>query len=65
MEGIPICLSLHKIKAGRNRNEDGNPNCEWKWITLRHEFESIGKAKEWLNENFERLNTQYKFPKLF
>jgi glutamine synthetase adenylyltransferase len=33
-------------------NEDGNPNCKWKWITLKKKSASLQEAKDWLNENF-------------
>jgi hypothetical protein len=41
-------------------NEDGNPNCEWKWITLKKESASLQEAKDWLNVNFISLNEKYK-----
>ncbi len=40
--------------------EDGNANCEWKWITLKKESASLQEAKEWLNKNFVSLNEKYK-----
>jgi len=40
--------------------EDGNANCEWKWITLKKQSASLQEAKDWLNENFISLNEKYK-----
>lgn len=49
----------HKISLMVEKNErftDNNPNCPWKWITLKHESNSIDEAKLWLNENFTAIN---------
>jgi hypothetical protein len=40
-------------------NEDGNPNCPWKWISLKKESESLQEAKDWLNENIEEVLAKY------
>jgi hypothetical protein len=39
--------------------EDGNPNCEFKWITLKRESESLDDAKVFLNENIDIIMTKY------
>lgn len=46
-------------------NEDGNPNCSWKWATLAREFDSVDEAKEWLNSEgiFEKITKQFNFYK--
>lgn len=36
-------------------NEDGNPNCAWKWITLKHQSNSINDCKKFLNDNFDGI----------
>lgn len=36
-------------------NEDGNLNCEWKWIKLKHKSESVQDAKDFLNENIDEI----------
>jgi len=41
-------------------NEDGNPNCSWRWITLKKENASFDDAKTWLNINREALLSKYK-----
>jgi len=41
-------------------NEDGNPNCEWKWISLKKESETLEEAKEFLNENIKSIFTKHK-----
>lgn len=40
--------------------EDKNQNCEWKWITLKKEFNSIEETKKFLNNNFEEINNNFK-----
>ena len=40
--------------------EDGNPNCEWRWITLNKESTSLQDAKDWLNHNFDSITKKYK-----
>jgi len=40
-------------------NEDENPNCHWKWITLRKEFASVEEAKDFLRKHFHAIMGQY------
>lgn len=54
----PHQIRLMIMKA--DINEDGNPNCPWKWIGLKKESESLDGAKEFLNENIEVILTKYK-----
>jgi hypothetical protein len=53
----PFTIRLKVEKA--NITEDGNPNCSWKWITLKGEHESLQAAKDWLNANADRLFATY------
>ena len=39
--------------------EDGNPNCEFKWIRLKRESETLDDAKTFLNENIDVILTKY------
>ena len=41
-------------------NKDGNQKCEWKWITLKKESESLQEAKDFLNEKYEAIQQKYK-----
>ncbi len=41
-------------------NEDGNPNCDWKWIHLKHKSISLQDAKDFLNRNIDRILKKYK-----
>jgi len=53
----------HKIRLAIFKddiNEDGNPNCEWKWITLKKESESVKDAKEWLVKAYTAITEKYK-----
>jgi hypothetical protein len=52
-----ICLSIEKNYI----MEDGNPNCTWKNVVLKVDFETEKDARIWLKENIDRLNNKYKF----
>lgn len=41
-------------------NENGNPNCYWKWITLSKKSESLQEAKQFLLENWSLIENKYK-----
>lgn len=40
-------------------NEDGNPNCEWKWIRFKKKFDSVQEAKDSLNANIEGIMEKF------
>lgn len=40
--------------------EDGNPNCEWKWITFAKIFTSDDEGKKWIQDNIEYIMKKYK-----
>jgi hypothetical protein len=40
--------------------EDGNPNCKWRWISLKHESETLDDAKIFLNEGIDTILIKYK-----
>jgi hypothetical protein len=45
--------------------KDDNPNCPWKWITLKAEHDSLEAAKTWVNEKIGAIRSQYELrPKL-
>jgi len=50
-----ICLKVNKDDI----NEDGNPNCSWKWITLKHESKSLQEAKDFLKEHIDAILEKY------
>ena len=54
----PYKIQLQVIKD--DINKDGNPNCDWEWITLKKESESLQEAKNFLNENHEAIQLKYK-----
>jgi hypothetical protein len=54
----PFKIRLHVIKDGINF-KDNNPNCDWKWITLKKESNSIEEAKQFLKDNFEEINKNF------
>jgi len=52
----PHRIRLEIIK--KDIMEDKNPNCLWKWTTLKKEFNSVDEAKAFLKENYERIVNQ-------
>lgn len=54
---LPHKIRLMVIKE--DINEDKNPNCEWKWITLNKKSASVDEAKQFLKENYEAITTKY------
>ena len=56
-ERFPYKISFQIIK--KDINEDKNPNCPWKWITLKKESQSLQEAKEWLNQNIQQILERY------
>lgn len=48
----------HKIRFSVKKEDpanSNNPNCEWHWVTLKKEFDSINEAKEFLNAHIEAI----------
>lgn len=43
----------------KDLNEDGNPNCKWKYITLKKESTSLQEAKNFLNDNIKIIIEKY------
>lgn len=46
-------IGLMVIK--KDPNEDGNPNCKWKWIKLKVKPQLLEEAKEYINNNAEQI----------
>ncbi len=40
--------------------EDGNPNCEWKWITLKYHPTSIQETKDFLIKFSKDIQDKFK-----
>lgn len=57
-DGVPFKIRLQVTKV--DINEDGNPNCSWKWITLKKESQTLQEAKDFLNQNIELILKKYK-----
>jgi hypothetical protein len=57
----------HKIRLMVEKTDeitDNNPNCSWKWIALKNEFESVDAAKEWLKANRDVILDSFTLHKL-
>jgi hypothetical protein len=61
-DNLPIRIRLKVYKD--DLNEDGNPNCSWKWITLKKTFNSIDEAKLFLNNNRIKIHEKCNLVKL-
>lgn len=55
---FPHKIRLQVIKDGVNITDD-NPNCPWKWIILKKENNSIEEAKQFLNNNIDKILETY------
>lgn len=53
----PHKIRLQVIKS--DINEDGIPNCIWKWVTLKKESDSVEEAKLFLNRFIETILEKY------
>lgn len=53
----PHYIRLMVIKT--DINEDGNPNCDWKWIKLVKTSDTVDEAKEFLNKAIETIIDRY------
>lgn len=54
-EDFNIRLMIEK----KDINENGNPNCSWKWITLKKKSSSLDEAKSFLKENYSKIVELY------
>lgn len=61
-DGDGYSIRLMVIKE--DVNEDGNPNCEWKWIKLKKQSDTLDDAKEFVNANFQTIISKYKLKEL-
>ena len=41
--------------------EDKNPNCLWRWVTLKRKFENSEEAKQFVIDNSELIQKQFNF----
>ena len=56
-DSAPYTIRLQVIK--KDIQEDENPNCSWKWIKLKKQFNSLPEAKIWLNENKDAILSKF------
>lgn len=54
-QNVKIKLSIIK----KDINEDNHPNCPWRWIKVKGTFPTLQEAKNWLNENREKIFSQF------
>jgi len=54
----PYRIGFRVIKA--DIMEDGNPNCEWRWVRFKVEFKSLDEAKTFVNDRFVEICETYK-----
>jgi hypothetical protein len=56
--GLITDQTPHKIRLQvikKDINEDKNPNCSWKWITLKYEGKTLQETKDFLNANIDKI----------
>lgn len=52
----PHKIHLQVLKTEEDlKKSENNINCEWRWLRIKYEFESVDAAKLWLNENIEKI----------
>lgn len=57
--GSPKTYKIRLMVTKTDKITDSNPNCSWKWITLKKECESLEAAKLWLNQAIGELQKAY------
>ena len=43
----------------KDMKEDGNPNCDWKWIILKVGFDNLDDAKNFVLSNATKIVSQF------
>ena len=56
--GIITDEEPYRIKLQLMGNDE-NPNCNWRWATLKVKFESVQEAKDFLNKHIEAILKKY------
>ena len=54
---VPYGIRFMVVK--KDINEDGNPNCEWKWIQIKKESKTLQEVKDFLNTIFPVILDKY------
>jgi len=50
-------ISIKVVK--KQIDEDGNPNCKWKWVHFKQRFVKEEHAREWIQEYIDELMKKY------
>ena len=59
----PHIIHFRVIKNAVDLAKPGNnKNCEWKWIHLKHESNSLQEAKDFLNTMIDKIFATFTFP---
>ena len=56
-DSFPYRIRLKVLKP--SINEDNNPNCSWKWISLKADFDSLIAAKSFVLVNGDQIQKQF------
>lgn len=43
----------------RKEEFDENDRCDWRWAKIKFKFDTVEEAKQWLNDNRERIFNNY------
>lgn len=60
-QSLGMQWSVHFAVEKSDINEDGNPNCTWKWVHMKTKFHSEEDARIFVVENFDALLERYTF----
>ena len=67
VDGVEVGVIVHNTWRIRlmvkkeDINEDGNPNCHWKWIQLKKENSTLDEAKNFVKNSMSIISEKYKF----
>ncbi len=55
----PKLYNIRFMVCKKDIMEDKNPNCEWKWITLKYSPPSFQKAKDFIMKHSDDIQEQF------
>jgi len=59
----PFKIRLMVNKTEEEKKNSTNPNCPWKWVTLKKEFNSVTEAKNFVKDNSIKIIDKFSLPK--
>jgi hypothetical protein len=59
IKSIPCTFRIGFMVTKKDIMEDKNPNCEWKWIWIKHKPHTIQDAKDFVTKYSKEIQEQY------